>query len=148
MTNDTINIEVFYPYSVQQVWTALTDSEALSVWLMVNDFEPHIGHRFTFTAPGPGWSGLIHCEVVAVDHLHRVAYTWRGEPNDWETLVTFTLEPAEGGTRLQLVHSGFEAGAQVGFSARDMMAHGWNSRILREKLPALLAEQTKKASPA
>src|SRR5450432_3717167 len=142
MTADSIVIEMFYPYPVEQVWAALTDRDALAVWLMPSDFEPRVGHRFTFrTTPDHNWNGIVYCEVVALDRLHRIAYTWRGEPTQWETLVMFTIEPAEGGTRLVLEHSGFEAGGKVGWTVRDMLASGWNSKILRERLPALLSEQ-------
>ena len=145
MTADAIEIEMFYPYPVEQVWAALTDSEALGVWLMPNDFAPRVGHRFTFrTTPDNNWNGIVHCQVVEVDRLHRIAYTWRGDTNQWETLVTFTIEPAEGGTRLRLEHSGFASGGNVGLTIRDLLASGWNSRVLREKLPALLRERATK----
>ena len=42
-----------------RVWRALTDRRALSQWRMETDFEPTLGHRFTFRAkPPPGW-GLV-----------------------------------------------------------------------------------------
>ena len=139
MSSDSIVIDMFYPHPVEQVWAALTDPEALGIWLMPNDFEPRVGHRFTFrTTPDQYWNGIVHCQVVELDRLHRIAYTWRGEPTQWETLVTFTIEPAEGGTHLRLEHTGFASGGQAGLTVRDMLASGWNSRVLREKLPALL----------
>ncbi len=80
----------------------------------------------------------MHCRVVALDEPHRVAYTWAGGPPLPETLVTFTLEPSETGTRLRLVHSGFAAGGPPALSVRDILASGWGSTLLRERLPALL----------
>jgi uncharacterized protein YndB with AHSA1/START domain len=60
--------EVFYPHPREQVWSALTDPKALGLWLMPNDFEPRVGHEFTFrTEPGPGWDGVVHCRVLEVD---------------------------------------------------------------------------------
>ena len=142
---DAIVIDMFYPHPVEQVWAALTNPEALGIWLMPNDFEPRVGHHFTFrTTPDNNWNGIVHCQVVEVDALHRIAYTWRGDAAQWETLVTFTIEPAEGGTNLRLEHSGFESGGKAGLTVRDLLASGWNSRVLREKLPALLRTQANK----
>lgn len=138
MSEDAIVLEVTYPHRIERVWRAVTDRDALAAWLMPNDFEPRIGHRFTFhrRAEG-GWSGTVYCEVVTVEPPYRVAYTWQGG-NLPETLVTFSLTPENDGTRLRLEHSGFAAGGPAGLTVRDILASGWNSKVLRERLPALL----------
>ncbi|HLY25432.1 MAG TPA: SRPBCC domain-containing protein, partial [Aggregatilineales bacterium] len=69
--------------------------------------------------------------------------TWQG--NGLDTLVTFTIEPTEGGTRLRLEHAGFAKSGKIGLTVRDLLASGWNSRILRERLPALLAQRAHSA---
>src|SRR5207244_262877 len=61
MTHDSIVIDMFYPQSVGQVWAALTSADALAAWLMPNDFEPRVGHRFTFrTTPDQFWDGTVY----------------------------------------------------------------------------------------
>lgn len=149
MSDDSIVIDMFYPYPVSQVWAALTDPAALGTWLMPNDFEPRLGHRFTFqTVPSPdhSWNGVVQCEVVTLDEPHRVAYTWRGGGGLIDTLVTFTIEPAEGGTNLRLEHTGFAATGPGGLTIRDILASGWDSTLLRQRLPAYLSEQAHKKS--
>lgn len=151
MTDDAIAIEMIYPHPVDRVWRALTTREALATWLMPNDFAPEVGRRFTFRVEAQhGWSGVVECQVTALDPPHRLAYTWRsGELPT--TLVTFTLDPMRDGTRLRLVHSGFAAGGPAALSIRDILASGWNSKLLRKRLPALLghmAVQEKAATPA
>jgi hypothetical protein len=47
-------LEVIYPYPVERVWRALTDSRALAKWLLPNDFEPRLGHKFSFVREHPG----------------------------------------------------------------------------------------------
>ncbi len=139
MTEDSIIVEIFYPHPVSKVWDALVDSESLAVWLMPNDFVPQVGHRFTFQpSEQQGWSGLIECQVTEVDPPKRVSYTWYNAPSKLDTLVTFSLDAAQGGTNLRLEHTGFESAGQAGMSIRDMLGKGWNSRVLREKLPAFL----------
>jgi uncharacterized protein YndB with AHSA1/START domain len=135
---DDIVCEQTYPHPIERVWRALTSSEGLAVWLMPNDFEPRLGHRFTFrTAPEHMWNGIVACEVVALEEPHRVAYTWQGGELP-QTLVEFTLTPVKQGTHLRLVHSGFGAGGKPALTVRDIMGAGWRSKILFERLPALL----------
>jgi uncharacterized protein YndB with AHSA1/START domain len=141
MSQGAIVLEVEYPHPIERVWRALTDTTALGRWLMPNDFVPEVGHEFTFrTAPEQGWNGVVHCRVVELDPPHRLVYTWRGGDGRLDTVVKFTLTYAAGGTRLRLEHSGFASGGPEGLTIRDILASGWNSNLLRGKLPALLDE--------
>jgi uncharacterized protein YndB with AHSA1/START domain len=55
-----IDATVVYPHPIDQVWAALTSSAALAAWLMPNDFQPEVGHTFTFTTkPAPGFDGIV-----------------------------------------------------------------------------------------
>ncbi len=138
-SRDRIEIEITYPHPIERVWRALTDADALATWLMPSDFAPRLGHRFTFrTEPGDGWNGIIDCEVVALEPPTRLAFTWGNVQLDPPTLVAFTLAEAGDGTRLRFVHSGFAACGPRGLTIRDILASGWDSHLLREKLPALL----------
>src|SRR5262245_16211430 len=93
-------MERVYPFSPEQVWEALADSRALSEWLMENDFQPYVGHRFQFrTNPQWGFDGIVHCEVITVDKPRRLAYTWQGGPMKKPTTVTWTLRPVSKGTQ-------------------------------------------------
>ena len=74
-----LRLERLYPHAPDKVWRAITDAEKLSAWLMRNDSQPALGHRFTFRAkPQPGWDGVTHCEVIELDPPRRLAFTWRG----------------------------------------------------------------------
>lgn len=138
-TNDRIVHEIVYPHPIWNVWQALTTSEALAQWLMPNDFVPQMGHHFTFrVGQQEGWSGVMECQVVALDAPHRLAFTQRGDPQMPTTLVVFTLEQVGQHTRLRLEHSGFAAGGAAGEQLRDLLDSGWGSKKLREQLPRLL----------
>lgn len=128
-----------YPYPPEEVWLALTDRALLAAWLMPNDFEPRVGHRFTMTTdPAPGFDGIVQLEVLALDAPRRMVWRWRGGPVD--TTLTFRLEPRRVGrglgTRLHLDHEGFE-GAQA-LLVSLILGAGW-SRMLRRRLHAVLA---------
>ncbi len=129
-----VRLEVIYPHSPERVWKALTNRDALAQWLLPNDFQPRLGHRFRFLkdAKDRQKQSVIHCEVVEVDAPHRLAFTWRSEPDAPPDLVCWTLEPVEAGTRLRLEHIAIEGAAPT-------QAHcdpQW-----RKRLPRLLADE-------
>jgi uncharacterized protein YndB with AHSA1/START domain len=129
-----LRYEVVYPHPIEKVWRIVTDSDAIAEWLMPNDFEPRVGHKFQFrTKPRPGFDGVVHCEVLEVAPPHRVAYTWRGGGID--TVVTITLSPRGNDTKLVLEHSGFSGARALFVSA--MLAPGWK-KILHTKIATLL----------
>src|SRR5690349_9092339 len=120
------------PHPPEKVWRALTTSELIADWLMSNDFQPVVGHRFNFRAtPIPGlWNGVTDCEVLAVEPTRRLAYSWNASGEEAEgglkTVVTWTLTPEPGGTRVRMEQSGFRPQDEAGFRG---MGGGW-PRIL------------------
>lgn len=119
-----------------QVWRALTEPKLLASWLMENDIAPVVGHRFTFRAkPMPGWDGTVHCEVLEVEPLQKISYSWRGA--DIDTVVTWTLrETASGGTHLHLEHAGFEDKDAMAF---DGLGSGWRGKVAERMEQAIEA---------
>lgn len=140
----SIVVERLMPHPTDKIWRALTLSDLIVEWLMRNDFQPILGHRFQFHAtPVPGWSGVTNCRVVEVDPPRRLAYTWGdGTESDsgLKTLVTWTLTPAEGGVLVRMEHSGFRPQDEMGFKG---MGGGW-PRILG-KLEEIAAKQSENA---
>lgn len=131
----TLRFEALYPYSPEQVWTALTDPAAIGDWLMPNDFAPRVGHCFTFrTKPAPGFDGIVQCEVLALDPPNRLAYSWKGGGID--TVVSYALAGEGDNTRLVMEQSGF-TGIR-GFMVSRILGGGWK-RMIAERLPAAAA---------
>lgn len=130
----SVRLERVYRHPPERVWRALTEPELLAQWLMPNDFEPRVGHRFTFrTDPGPGFDGIVRCEVLELDPPRTLAFSWKGGPLD--TVLRFTLESEGGGTRLRLEHTGFR-GAKAWLVGR-LLSLG-NRTIYGRRLPAVL----------
>lgn len=123
--------ESFYPHPREDVWVALTDRRALAEWLMPNDFEPVVGHSFTFQVdamPGCG-NGLVLCEVLEVDRPQRLVYTWHPEKrHEHPSTVTWTLHEERGGTRLVLEHVGLEV---FPWWQSIMLRFGWGTMVKR-----------------
>ncbi len=105
-----IHFERVFSHSPERVWQALTDPNALSQWLLPTTFKPKRGHRFHFTrASEKGVRVKVRCQVVELEAPRRLAYTWQADDEQQTpTLVTWTLEAVEEGTRLRLEHIGLE----------------------------------------
>lgn len=134
MTADAIVRELTFAQPPETVWRALTDSATLARWMYPNDFEPRVGHRFTFRVPPKPRleQGLIvRCEVLTCVPPTELAFTWVVD-RFLNTLVSYRLEPIDGGTRVLFEHSGF---AQRG--ALEGSRYGWT--LMHGELAGLLA---------
>ncbi|QDT52720.1 hypothetical protein Pan44_07320 [Caulifigura coniformis] len=130
----TIRKELRLPQSREQVWRAITDSATLAEWMFPNDFEPRVGHTFTFRVPpNPkvGFEGLIvDSEVLECEPPSRLIFTWSaGELTG--TCVSFRLEPDGDGTRLLFEHSGFDVSSPFGKQAFHGAEFGW-AKMLKQ----------------
>jgi uncharacterized protein YndB with AHSA1/START domain len=127
-----IRFEAIYPFQPEQVWVVLTDPVALGEWLMPNDFQPVIGHRFQFrTKPAPGFDGIVDCEVLELDPPRRLAFSWAGGGVD--TVVTFNLAPHAASTRMVMEQTGFRG--LRGLMVSAILKGGWR-RMVEQRVPA------------
>lgn len=145
MTNSrTICIDQFLPYPPARIWRALTDPDLLARWLMPNDFQLKVGHRFTFKGvpvPKVNFSGIVQCEVLNFEDERSLCYSWKdhsGE-NDLHSTVTWRLEPEEQGTHLFLEHNGFDPTHPLQQLSYQIMSGGW-LRLMRQLGETLAAE--------
>jgi uncharacterized protein YndB with AHSA1/START domain len=127
-------VEVAAP--IERVFRALTDPAELPKWwgdpavyqttVMIADLR--VGGRWRSEGKGAdGHEFHVEGEYTVVEPPRRVAFTWRPSWDDTpDTLVTYNLEPIDGGTRVTMRHTGFTAA-----SAESCRNHGngW-SRVL------------------
>ncbi len=112
----SVTVERTLPHPPEKIWRALTQGHLIEEWLMKNDFEPVVGHRFNLRAD---W-GAVDCEVTAVEPHKTLAYTWTAY--GLESLVTWTLTPAGTGTHLRMEQSGFRPDQEQAYEGAK---HGW-----------------------
>jgi uncharacterized protein YndB with AHSA1/START domain len=97
---------------------------------MENNFRAEAGAHCEFRMPpGPGFSGVVHCEVIEVELNRRLVYTWDGGGGWGKTTVVWTLEPCGAGTKLQLEHKGFHGFRPLLLSL--MMGSGWKKKLTK-----------------
>ena len=141
-----IQREILIPQSRQQVWRALTDSATLAEWMFPNDFEPRVGHHFTFRVPAnpkANFEGLtVRCEVLECEPPSektggRLLFSWSAGGPVENTRVSFRLEPDADGTRVLFEHSGFDVSQPFGEQALWGAEFGW-AKMLKQ-LAAVVA---------
>ena len=124
-TTRSLVIETELPHPPEKIWRALTEGPLIKEWLMENDFEPVVGHRFTLrSTPVPNWNGIIECEILLVEPNRKLSYSWG--TLGLGTVVTFTLTPTGAGTHLRLEQSGFGPDQEANYKGAN---YGWQRFI-------------------
>jgi uncharacterized protein YndB with AHSA1/START domain len=104
----SVVVEREFAHPPEKVWRALTLPHLMEEWLMKNDFQPVVGHRFHLRrSPRPDVDIVLDCQVLVVDPNKRLSYSWA--MNELEGVVTLTLTPTPAGTHLRMEQSGFPA---------------------------------------
>jgi uncharacterized protein YndB with AHSA1/START domain len=121
----SVVIERDMPFPLEKIWRALTEGQLIEEWLMKNDFQPVVGHRFSFrSTPVPNWDGVINSEILVVEPNSRLSYSWSSM--GLESVVTWTLTPTDGGTHVRMEHSGFPSQEGAYFKGAR---YGWENFI-------------------
>ncbi|RFB75505.1 SRPBCC family protein [Methylovirgula sp. 4M-Z18] len=119
----SVVVEREIPHPPEKIWRALTQPHLIEEWLMKNDFEPVVGHRFNLRGE---WGSVLDCEVLAVEPVKTLSYTWNYAHDDaayhLESIVTFTLTPTDGGTHLRMEQQGFRPGQKQAYGGAKV---GW-----------------------
>ena len=118
-------IEKELPHPPEKVWRALTQGPLIKEWLMENDFQPVVGHRFNFrSTPMPQWDGIIDSEVLVVEPNKTLSYSWNSL--GLVSVIVWTLLATSGGTLVRMEHSGFRPDQQQAYQGAN---YGWRKFI-------------------
>ena len=129
-----IKKEIVISAPAAKVWEHITDPKKIAGWLMENDFEPKVGKEFSMSC---NTEGEIACVVKEIVPERKLVYSFRSDDIPVETLVTITLVREGNGTRLTLVHSGWDALPPDQQRIADPYDGGWAGFL--EKLQDLLS---------
>lgn len=126
----TIEKTVLVPLGADETFALLTEPERLRRWQLVSArMDLRAGGDFRWTVvPGATASGTF----VEVEPGKRLVYTWGWEseqadvgPGPGDSTITITLEPADGGTTVRLVHEGLTP------EQEEAHSHGWDHFMAR-----------------
>jgi uncharacterized protein YndB with AHSA1/START domain len=112
--------EIAFP--PEKIWRALTQPHLIEEWLMKNDFEPVVDHRFNLRAD---W-GAVDCQVLTIEPNRTLSYTWAAY--GLESVVTWTLIATGRGTHLRMEQSGFRPDQQQAYQGAK---HGWQQFLTK-----------------
>ena len=118
-------IEREMPHPPEKIWRALTQGALIKEWLMDNDFQSGVGHKFNFRAPPmPKWNGIIDSEVLVIEPNKKLSYSWGSL--GLESVVVWTLVPTKSGTLVRMEQSGFRPDQEANYQGANF---GWQKFI-------------------
>jgi uncharacterized protein YndB with AHSA1/START domain len=125
-------IERTFDAPVEIVWKAMTDVEQMKQWSFgIDEFRPELGFEFRFDAGKDGVKYVHRCKIMEVISGKKLAYGWRYEGYEGDSLVTIELFAEGDKTRIKLTHDGLETFLPERHPdfARGNFAKGWTQII-------------------
>lgn len=131
--DETIIKTLFFAMPPERVWPFLVDREKLGRWLYRAEADLAAGAAFRLMRDDPEGSRPVcwgHVLEMEPPRLLRTSFTVAAL-DGLDTVVTYRLDPAAGGTRLTLTHEGL--GAADGRALIRLMDFdaGWDRHFLR-----------------
>src|SRR5271154_4217765 len=102
-------VERIYDAPIALVWRAISTREDIERWFFdFKGFKPQPGAEFEFTFEHNDMTYHHRCKITEVVAQKKIAYTWRYDGHEGDSLVTFELFDEGKKTRLKLTHEGLE----------------------------------------
>ena len=132
MNTEPFIIERTYNAPVDKVWKALTDKDEMKKWYFdLAEFKPEVGFEFRFYGQGHKGEQYLHlCTITEVVMQKKLAYSWKYDGLQGNSIVSFELFAEGDRTRVKLTHEGLETFPQNNADfARESFAQGWTHII-------------------
>jgi uncharacterized protein YndB with AHSA1/START domain len=128
--SEPLVVERIYNAPAAKVWSAITNKEEMKRWYFdLKEFKPEVGFEFQFVVEHEGNTYSHHCQVKEVIPQKRLAYSWRYDGQEGDSLVTFELFADGNRTRMKLTHEGLESFPKTPAYARKNFEGGWTQII-------------------
>jgi uncharacterized protein YndB with AHSA1/START domain len=114
-----------------QVWTALTDKEALRIWFFrVDDMKPEPDFEFRFNRENDNKRYAVTGRILLAVPEKKLSYAWSYEDFPARTLVTFDIAMMGEGTKVRVTHEGLDKIPQK-YKQVSIQSHaeGWEKRM-------------------
>lgn len=130
---DTVILQQKFKAPIKAVWEAITLPELMKEWYFkVHNFELKPGNVFTFYGDDQQQTYLHSCEILQVEPLTLLEYTWtHPDHSKGRSVLRWELSGIdEAHTLLTLTHSGLESFADAGPEfAPENYEFGWKGII-------------------
>jgi uncharacterized protein YndB with AHSA1/START domain len=146
-TDEPIVVEQLFDVPLTEVWAAISELHQMRQWFFPNikAFEPREGFETKFTVENEGRIFPHVWKVTKVAPMSVLAYNWRYEGYEGDSMVIFEIFEQNHQTRLSLTHKvmeSFQSGIPE-FSRESCMA-GLNYFINQELKKYLENKNTKR----
>jgi len=127
---DAVVVERTFNAPAARVWKALIDVDQMQEWFFdLKEFKAEVGFEFAFVVEHEGNTYDHRCKITEVIPQKKIAYTWRYEGHEGNSLVTIELFPEGDKTRLKLTHIGLDTFPKTPAFARENFEKGWTAII-------------------
>ncbi|MBL7994482.1 SRPBCC domain-containing protein [bacterium] len=133
MKNELFVIERTYSAPIERVWLAITKKEQMKKWYFdIAEFRAEIGFEFQFYGGPPEKQYLHLCKIIEVIEYKKLAYSWRYDGYEGNSIVAFELSEEGNSTHVKLSHANLETFpiSNPDF-AKENFAAGWTDIIGR-----------------
>jgi uncharacterized protein YndB with AHSA1/START domain len=129
-STDALVIERTFNAPLARVWKALTDVDQMREWYFdLKEFKLEVGFEFGFVVEHEGNTYDHRCRITEVIRQKKIAYTWRYQGHEGNSLVTIELFPEGEKTWVKLTHEGLETFPKTAAFARENFEKGWTAII-------------------
>jgi uncharacterized protein YndB with AHSA1/START domain len=130
-SDEPVIVERLLNAPIELVWKAITTKEDMKRWYFdLPEFKAEAGFEFEFTGgPKDGVQFLHKCKVTEVIPLRKLAYSWRYEGYEGNSVVTIELAAEGSRTRIKLSHEGLETFPPTPEFARENFVSGWTAIV-------------------
>lgn len=132
MSNTTINKTCFFAAPCETVWAFLTEKDKLAKWFHPATADLAEGEDYELIKKGSDpVEVILWGTVLKMDKPSTLIYTFTfGAFNGTTTIVTWTLEEIDGGTKLALKHEGIsEAAGDAAMGLLMALDKGWDEHL-------------------
>lgn len=142
MSVTTISKTLFINASRETVWPFLVEKDRLAQWYhpAENDLKAGESYALIDCSDSSDPKRVVWGTVLEMTEPEKLVTTFNIAPfKDKETIVTWLLQPAAGGTRISLTHQGIaEASGEAAIQMLQALDTGWDKHIerLRNAVPA------------
>lgn len=133
INNEPFVIERTFNTPIAKLWKAITGKGEMKQWYLdLPEFKPEVGFEFQFTGGTEENKYLHFCKVIDVIMGKKIAYSWRYDGYEGNSIVSFELFEEGTKTRLKLTHEGLETFpvSNPDFAKKNFVA-GWNEILDR-----------------
>jgi len=123
-------VERTFDAPAELLWKAITERDRMREWFFdLEEFTPAPGFEFRFAVEYQEMNYVHLCRVTEVITGRKLAFTWRYEGYDGDSLVTFELFSEGSKTRVRLTHDGLETFPPIPEFSRRNFLNGWTMLI-------------------